>query len=269
MTKILNSKDLYEIKLKTLIDKTKDLAKSPILAVVQLEENFGNKAYLSGIKKTAEKIGIEVQLINADKTNVFSIINELNINPDVKGILIFRPIPDDIDEDKLNNLIAPEKDVDCINPINKSKIYSGDVTGFIPLAPKAAMELLNFYNIDVESKNCLIINHSNVVGKPLAMLLLNKFATVELAHIKTLDLKSHTQKADIVFSAVGKSEFLDSTYFNENSIIIDIGIARNADGKMTGDLNAKSLDGFVTAYSPVPNGVGSLTNLLLLESILK
>lgn len=269
MTKILSSKDLYNEKLESLKNKISNLKSIPKLAVLKVEDNIGNKAYLSGIEKTASKIGVDIQVVDTNANDIFDELEKLNNDSSVNGILIFRPIPEEIDEDRLNNLIDPKKDVDCMNPINKSKVYSGDFSGFIPLAPKSAMEILNYYGIDVESKNCLIINHSNVVGKPLAMLLLDKFATVEIAHIKTENLKEHTQKADIVFTAIGKSQFLDNSYFNENSIIIDIGISRSSEGKLTGDLNIPSLDGNVQAYTPVPNGVGSLTNLLLLESIIK
>lgn len=269
MTKILSSKNLYNDKLLKLKDRVEKLPTTPILAVIQLEDNIGNKAYLRGIEKTAHSVGVDVKVINSDSNSIYSDIESLNNDSSVNGILIFRPIPVEIDENKINSIIDPDKDVDCMNPLNKAKIYSGYITGFVPFAPKSAMELLNYYDIDVESKKCLIINHSNVVGKPLAMLLLDKFATVEIAHIKTKNLKEHTQKADIIFTAVGKSEFLDASYFNKDSIIIDIGIARNSEGKLTGDLKMESVDGKVKAYSPVPNGVGSLTNLLLLESIIK
>lgn len=266
MTKILYSKPLYEEKLKNL--KKYSISNSK-LAILRLEENFGNNAYLKGIKSTASKVNLDVVVIDTTPEKVYSDLEKLNADSSVAGILIFRPIPTSVDEDKLDRLIAPEKDVDCMNPINKAKLYSGDTSGFIPLAPKASIELIDYYGIDVESKNCLIINHSNVVGKPLAMLLLNRFATVEIAHIKTKNLKEHTLKADIIFTAVGKSEFLDSTYFREDAIVIDIAITKNADGRFTGDLNSNDVQDKIQAYSPVPNGIGGLTNLLLIESVIK
>ncbi|MBL7574850.1 methylenetetrahydrofolate dehydrogenase (NADP+) / methenyltetrahydrofolate cyclohydrolase [Peptoniphilus asaccharolyticus DSM 20463] len=266
MTKILYSKPLYEEKLKNL--KKYSTANSK-LAILRLEKNFGNSAYLKGLTSTANKVDLEVVVIDTTPENAYSDLQKLNEDDSVTGILIFRPIPDGVDEDELDRLISPEKDVDCMNPINKAKLYSGDTSGFIPLAPKASIELLDYYGIDVESKNCLIINHSNVVGKPLAMLLLNRFATVEIAHIKTKNLREHSLRADIIFTAVGESEFLDSSYFSEDAIVIDIAITRNEDGRFTGDLNSADIQDKIKAYSPVPNGVGGLTNLLLIESVIK
>lgn len=149
-----------------------------------------------------------------------------------------------------------------------AKVFSGDVSGFTPLAPKASYELLKFYGYDLKGKDTVIINHSNVVGKPLAMFLLKDLATVTICHVGTRDLKKHTKSADIIFTAMGRAESLDDTYFNEDAIVIDIGTSKNKEGKYKGDLDEKSVDGKISAYSPVPGGIGSITNLLLIENVI-
>ena len=155
-----------------------------------------------------------------------------------------------------------------MNPINRAKVYSGHLDGFIPLAPKAAHELLEFYDYELKGKDVVIINHSNVVGKPLAMILLNELATVTVCHVGTKDLRKHTKAADIIFTAMGRAEVLDETYFNEDAVVIDIGTSKNKEGKYRGDLDEASVKGKIGAFSPVPGGIGSITNLLLLENVI-
>ena len=155
-----------------------------------------------------------------------------------------------------------------MHPLNMARVFSGDVSGFTPLAPKAAYELLKFYGYDLKGKEAVIINHSNVVGKPLAMFLLKDLATVTICHVGTVDLKKHTRSAEIIFTAMGRAETLDETYFNEDALVIDIGTSKNKEGKYRGDLDEKSVDGKISAYSPVPGGIGSITNLLLLENVI-
>ena len=155
-----------------------------------------------------------------------------------------------------------------MHPVNMAKVFSGDVSGFTPLAPKASYELLKFYGYDLKGKDTVIINHSNVVGKPLAMFLLKDLATVTICHVGTRDLKKHTKSADIIFTAMGRAESLDDTYFNEDAVVIDIGTSKNKEGKYKGDLDEKSVDGKIKAYSPVPGGIGSITNLLLIENVI-
>ncbi|MFR7761326.1 MAG: bifunctional 5,10-methylenetetrahydrofolate dehydrogenase/5,10-methenyltetrahydrofolate cyclohydrolase, partial [Peptoniphilus grossensis] len=155
-----------------------------------------------------------------------------------------------------------------MHPLNMARVFSGDVSGFTPLAPKAAYELLRFYGYDLKGKETVIINHSNVVGKPLAMFLLKDLATVTICHVGTVDLKKHTRSAEIIFTAMGRAESLDETYFNQDALVIDIGTSKNKEGKYRGDLDEKSVEGKISAYSPVPGGIGSITNLLLLENVI-
>lgn len=273
MTKILYATDYVEKKTLEIKEKIENLKSVPELAIIRVGEDPGSLAYEKGINSTAKKLGIEVNSFVFDEesktSDLAQKIKELNEDEKIGGILVFRPLPDSIDEDEVALAIDVNKDIDCMNPINMAKVYNGEVDGFIPLAPKASYELLKFYGYELKGADTVIINHSNVVGKPLAMILLKELATVTICHIGTKDLKKHTQNADIVFTAMGKAEFLDETYFNENSTVIDIGTSKNKEGKFRGDLDEESVNGKIKAFSPVPKGIGSITNLLLLENVIK
>ncbi len=272
MTKILYAKDYVEKKSKELIEKVKNLKSKPIISIIRVGNDYGSLAYEKGIKKTAEKIGVQVFSNefpkDASEEEVIERIKKLNEDKKIGGILIFRPLPENFNEEKISLALDPKKDIDCMHPVNMAKVFSGDVSGFTPLAPKASYELLKFYGYDLKGKDTVIINHSNVVGKPLAMFLLKDLATVTICHVGTRDLKKHTKSADIIFTAMGRAESLDDTYFNEDAIVIDIGTSKNKEGKYKGDLDEKSVDGKISAYSPVPGGIGSITNLLLIENVI-
>ncbi|MBS4881465.1 MAG: bifunctional 5,10-methylenetetrahydrofolate dehydrogenase/5,10-methenyltetrahydrofolate cyclohydrolase [Peptoniphilus harei] len=272
MTKILYAKDYVEKKSKELIEKVKNLKEEAIISIIRVGNDYGSLAYEKGIKKTAEKIGVQVDSNefskDASEEEVIERIKKLNEDKKIGGILIFRPLPENFNEEKISLALDPKKDIDCMHPVNMAKVFSGDVSGFTPLAPKASYELLKFYGYDLKGKDTVIINHSNVVGKPLAMFLLKDLATVTICHVGTRDLKKHTKSADVIFTAMGSAESLDDTYFNEDAIVIDIGTSKNKEGKYKGDLDEKSVDGKISAYSPVPGGIGSITNLLLIENVI-
>lgn len=271
MTKILYAKDYVDKKNKELIEKVKNLKSKPIISIIRVGNDYGSLAYEKGIKKTAEKIGVQVFSNefpkDASEEEVIERIKKLNEDKKIGGILIFRPLPENFNEEKISLALDPKKDIDCMHPVNMAKVFSGDLSGFTPLAPKASYELLKFYGYDLKGKDTVIINHSNVVGKPLAMFLLKDLATVTICHVGTRDLKKHTKSADIIFTAMGRAESLDDTYFNEDAIVIDIGTSKNKEGKYKGDLDEKTVDGKIKAYSPVPGGIGSITNLLLIENV--
>ena len=272
MTEILYAKDYVEKKSKELIEKVKNLKEEAIISTIRIGDDYGSLAYEKGIKKTAEKIGVQVFSNefpkDASEEEVIDRIKRLNEDKKIGGILIFIPLPENFNEEKISLALDPKKDIDCMHPVNMAKVFSGDVSGFTPLAPKASYELLKFYGYDLKGKDTVIINHSNVVGKPLAMFLLKDLATVTICHVGTRDLKKHTKSAEIIFTAMGCAESLDDTYFNEDAIVIDIGTSKNKEGKYKGDLDEKSVDGKIQAYSPVPGGIGSITNLLLIENVI-
>lgn len=271
MTKVLKSIELRKKLEEELIEKISNMGERPTLAIIRLGEKDEDLSYEKGLLKTSKKLSIPVDVHKmpeeAKTEEIIDLIRKLNADSRVKGILIFRPLPKNIDEKLIELAIDPKKDLDCINPINKAKLYDGDVSGFMPLSPKAAVELLEYYGYDL-SKNALIINRSQVVGRPLAMLLLNRNATVTIAHSKTRNLKELTKKADYIFTAMGSKKSLDKSYFTEDSIIIDLTIGIDENGKLCGDLNQEDIKEFVKAYTPVPGGVGSLTNLLLIEAMI-
>jgi len=271
MTKILTSKDLRKRLKEKLLEKIENLNEKPVLAIIRLGQRPEDLSYEKGLTKTAKELSIPVDIykleVQTKTSQLISLIEKLNEDKKVKGILIFRPLPKLIDEKEVALAISPQKDLDCINPINKAKIYDGDVNGFIPLSPKAAVMLMEDYGYNL-AKRALIINRSQVVGKPLAMLLLNRNATVTIAHSKTENIKELIKKSDYVFTAMGKMKFLDRSFFTEKSIIIDLSIGIDENGKLCGDIDQEDVNDFVQAYTPVPGGVGSLTNLLLLESLI-
>lgn len=273
MKKILDSTELCNNLTEEIIDEMTAFNMTPKVSIIRFGNRPADTVYERGILKSSKKLGVEVDINRLDEKTpqeeVLKLIKKINEDRNIGGLLMLRPYPKNFDEDVINFTVSVNKDLDCVNPINKAKVYSGEVDRFIPLAPKAAVKLLDYYGVDLEGKNCVIINHSDVVGKPLEMILLKRWATVTMCHIKTKDLKKHTQNADIVFTAMGVNDLLDESYFNENSIVIDIGISKNKLGKMVGDLSDEGAKQKVRAYSPVPNGVGSITNLLLLQSALR
>jgi len=256
-----------------LKEKIKNEEDKPSLAIVRLGNNPSDLSYERGILKNCESVGINSIVYERDADveidSVLQLIYELNNNDSVSGILIFRPLPNYIDEEVIRNSINPDKDVDCMHPLNIGKLFEGKMDGFMPATPKAAMELMKYYDIELGGKNVVIINRSLVVGKPLAMMLLEENATVNICHSKTKDIKSITKSADIVITALGKPEYINEDYFTSNSIVIDIGVGETLDGRISGDVNFDRVCSSVHSITPVPGGVGSVTTAILLEQVFK
>lgn len=271
MTEVLKADRLYGQLVEDIKGKIQSNSLKPAISIIRFGENPADISYEKGVKKTSALLGIEVEVnvFSRDEKidKVIELIKKINDDDRIGGLLIFRPLPDHLDADLIDRTIDPKKDIDCMSPVNKSKIFSGEVNGFIPLAAKASVILLEHYGYEISRKKCVVINRTNTVGRPLVMLLLNRDATVTLCHSKTEDLKVFTKEADIVFTGMGNPEMLDSSYFKENSICIDIGVGKRKDGKIVGDLKVEDVEGKIRAYSPVPGGVGKLTNLLLLENV--
>lgn len=196
-------------------------------------------------------------------------MEELNGDESISAILVFRPLPKHIDEARIRKAISPAKDVDCMHPLNLARVFEGDMDGFLPGTPKAAVEILLYNKVDLEGKNVVIINRSMVLGKPLAMMLLNENATVTICHSRTKDLPAITKAADVVVTALGRAKFFDENYFNEDSICIDVGISVDDDGNLSGDIDYEPVSEKVKMITPVPGGVGSVTTSLLLSQVVK
>ena len=253
------------------IESLKGENKVPKLAIVRLGKNPGDISYEKSIIKNCNNIGIESEVFERDENittdELVELIEELNQNNKISGILIFRPLPKHIDEEIIKNTISPLKDVDCMSPINLEKIFEGDLSGFQPCTPKAAMEVLRYYDIPLEGKNVVVVNRSMVVGKPLVMMLLEENATVTICHSRTKNLNEITKNADVVVVALGKAKFFDENYFKEESIVIDVGVSLDEDGKLSGDADYDKLLPIVDKITPVPGGVGSVTTSILLSQV--
>lgn len=258
------TKDIEELKAKGI---------NPTIAVVRVGENDSDISYERAIVKASEAIGLMARLVTLKEATSTEELEaelvKLNNDKEVHGILMFRPLPKHIDQDRMQNVIAAEKDVDAMNPINLEKIFEGDPTGLEPATPRAAVEMIKGHGYELEGKDVVVINRSMVVGKPLSMMLLQENATVTICHSRTKDLKAHTKRADIVVTALGRPAMLDKSYFTEDSIVIDVGVGTTADGKLSGDVNFDDVKDFVAAITPVPRGVGSITTTILLSQVVK
>lgn len=264
------AKEIKE-QMKSKLTELEENGKYPTLGIIRLGNNPGDISYEKSIIKACDAIGIKSNVYeeeaSLDTNGLIELMDKLNNDANISGILLFRPLPKHIDEEAIRNAINPEKDVDCMHPLNLEKIFEGDLKGFSPCTPKAAMEILLFNNIELEGKNVVVINRSMVVGKPLAMMLLEENATVTICHSRTKDLEEITKRADIVVTALGKPKFFDKKYFNENSIVIDVGVGIDSEGKLSGDVDYDNVFDLVKMITPVPGGVGSVTTTILLNQV--
>lgn len=243
----------------------------PGLAVILVGADPASKVYVGRKEKMAEKIGIKnfAYALPADtsEAEVLALIDELNNNDEVDGILVQLPLPGQIDEHKVLRAIDPGKDVDCFHPENVGKLMQG-LPGPKPCTPNGIMRLLAAYDIPIEGKNAVIVGRSNIVGKPMAHLLLDQNATVTITHSRTKDLASVTRQADIVVVAIGKPNFLTGDMVKEGAVVIDVGINRLAD-KLVGDVDYDAVSETAGYVTPVPGGVGPMTIIMLMYNTLK
>ncbi len=244
----------------------------PRLAILRVGDRADDVAYESKILKNCELVGIQAEVVQVDdsidQSNFLKVLEKLNNDPNIHGILIFRPLPEQLDVEQISRTIKPEKDIDCMSPVNTEKVFKGDASGILPCTPEAVIEILKHYGYELTGKNVVIVNRSMVLGRPLAMLFLNENATVTICHSKTIDLPGITANADIVVTGVGKGNFFKPSYFSENAIVIDVGI-NFEDGNLCGDVDFGSVSEQVTAITPVPGGVGTVTSMVLLNNVIK
>ena len=272
---ILDGRKVVESKIEDLKLRVRKLNHKPTLAIVRVGENFASGKYVANkINKCAE-VGINSKVIHLpeDTTNetVARMINKLNLDDSITGILLQLPLPKTLNEEYLTSLIFRNKDVDGFTERNAGRLMLGQ-KGIVPCTPSGIIEMLKYYNISLEGKDVLIINRSNIVGKPLAMLILQENATVTIAHSKTKDLKDKIKRADIIVTAVGKANFLNADDFREGQTIIDVSINFDENGKMCGDVKKsdyEKLDEMKANYSIVPGGIGVCTVIQLIENTIK
>jgi len=258
--------------LKIECDELKRQGKLPKLAVILVGDDPASKVYVKNKNKACEDVGIDFEeyILNDDITQeqLINIIESLNNKKDVTGILLQSPIPSHLDINEAFRKIAPEKDVDGFNPVNVGKLSLGQDT-FVSCTPYGVIKMFDEYGIDLTGKNVTIIGRSNIVGKPLAWCCLNKNATVTICHSKTVDLKEHTSKADIVVAAIGKAKFITADMIKEGAVVIDVGINRGEDGKLTGDVDFEEVSKKASYITPVPGGVGPMTIAMLMNNVIK
>lgn len=243
--------------------------RSPKLAVILVGENPASHVYVRNKEKACEKVGIENLLIKKDDTiseeELLEIITQLNNDDTVDGILVQLPLPSHINEMKVIEAISPKKDVDGFHPESAASLFLGK-DGFVPCTPAGVMELLDAINYDLNGKEVVVVGRSNNVGKPVALLALQKNATVTIAHSRTTNLKEVCARADVLIAAVGKAEMITADYVKEGAVVIDIGINRKADGKLCGDVKFDEVAPKTSAITPVPGGVGPMTVTLLMKN---
>ena len=262
MTTILDGKKLRDKIFEDLKEKIDKMKKKPTLAVILVGENPASQIYVRNKKKTAEKLGINSLSIeypaDISEKELVAKIEELNNDKNVTAILVQLPLPKHINKNKVIDAILPQKDVDGLTPYNLGKLFSGEKPYVYPCTPKGILLLLDEYNIELDGKNIVVIGRSNLVGKPVAQMLLNRNATVTMCHSHTKNLSEITKTADIVVSAVGKN-VIGEKMLKSNCVVIDVGIFRDENGKISGDVDFENVSK-VTAYiSPVPGGVGPMT----------
>jgi methylenetetrahydrofolate dehydrogenase (NADP+)/methenyltetrahydrofolate cyclohydrolase len=239
------------------------------LAVIIVGDNPASRVYVNNKKKACAELGIysEEHALPAETTTdeLLALVRELNGRSDINGILCQLPLPRHIDETAVINAILPEKDVDAFHPSNVGHIMIGDYR-FLPCTPAGVMKLLQYYNIDVCGKRCVVIGRSNIVGKPMAMLLLHSNATVTICHSRTVNLARICREADVIVAAVGKAGFVTADMVREGAVVIDVGMNRNAEGKLCGDVDFEAVSAVAGHITPVPGGVGPMTITMLMQN---
>lgn len=265
--------DAITIEVKNYVEQIKQKGITPKLKIVRVGDREDDKAYERAALKRMETCGIahEVMTLPIDISQEDFITKLKTVNDDdtVHGILLFRPLPKQINEKVVKYIIKPEKDIDCFNPINVAKVMEGDDTGFPPCTSSAAMEILKYYNIQLKGKLAVVIGRSMVVGKPLSMLLLKEDATVTICHSKTEDIQEVTSKADILIAAVGKANMVTEDFIKNGAAVIDVGINVDGEGNICGDVNTDNCLEKSGVITPVPAGVGSVTTAVLAKHVVK
>ena len=272
MAKILDGKKIAEeikdeLRLEILALQKKDVV--PGLAVVLVGDDAASKVYVGGKEKVCQELGIFSVVhklpANVSESNILNLIQELNADKKIHGILVQLPLPGNINPQKIIGAISPKKDVDCFHPENVGKMFLGEVI-FLPCTPDGIIEILQRYGIEISGQNVTIVGRSNIVGKPLSMLLLQKNATVTIAHSKTKNLSAETLRADILVSATGRAGLITADMVKQGAVVIDVGMNRDEAGKLVGDVDFAGVSAVAGAITPVPGGVGPMTIAMLMKN---
>lgn len=256
--------------LKYIVEDEKDFDKTFKLCIIQVGDNNASSTYVRNKIIACEYVGIKSHLVRCSEDTtqeeLIDIINMYNCDDSVNGIIVQLPLPKHIDDREIALHIDPLKDVDCFNPINVGNMWIGN-DALCPCTPRGIMYILSHYNIDVEGKECVVVGRSNIVGKPMAMELLNANGTVTICHSMTQNLKEICKRADILVCAIGKPKFFNEEYVKDGAVVIDVGIHRMDNGKLCGDVDFDAVKDKVSAITPVPGGVGPMTVAALMDNV--
>ena len=258
--------------LKEQVTALKEQGREVSLAVIQVGEDKASSVYVNNKKKACEYIGIRSLSYHlpeeVSEEELLKLINTLNQDDAVNGILVQLPVPKHIDEDRVIKAIDPKKDVDGFHPQSVGALSIGQ-PGFVSCTPAGIIELLKRSNVEITGKECVVVGRSNIVGKPMALLLLRENGTVTVCHSRTADLRAVTKRADILVVAIGKPQFIDETYVKEGAVVIDVGIHRDENNKLCGDVNFDRVKDVAEKITPVPGGVGPMTICMLMHNVVK
>lgn len=258
--------------LKEKVSSLKEAGREVCLAVIQVGDDKASSVYVNNKKKACEYIGIRslsYHLLEETKEEeLLSLIGKLNEDASVNGILVQLPVPAHIDEDRVIQAIAPMKDVDGFHPQSVGALSIGQ-PGFVSCTPAGVVALLKRSGVAIEGKECVVIGRSNIVGKPMALLLLRENGTVTVCHSKTADLKEVTKRADILVVAIGRPKMIDASYVKEGAVVIDVGIHRDENNKLCGDVDFASVEPVASMITPVPGGVGPMTIAMLMNNVVE
>lgn len=274
MANIIDGKAVSEHVKQRIAQETAQLKQqgiTPGLAVILVGEDPASQIYVNSKERACAQVGFysEKHTLPADTSmeQLLALVDRLNKDPKIHGILCQLPLPGHLDETAVIHAIAPEKDVDAFHPVNVGRIMIGDFD-FLPCTPAGIMEMLAYENIDIEGKHCVVVGRSNIVGKPMAMLMLHKNATVTICHSRTKNLADYCRSADILIAAVGKANFITADMVKPGAVVIDVGMNRPAAGKLCGDVDFKQVEQKASYITPVPGGVGPMTIAMLMQNTL-
>ena len=276
MAKILKGKEVIDSLDEELRERSKALEEggvTPTLGIVRLGERPDDMAYERGALKRAENTGVSVQqfVFDQDMTQdeLLDEIDKINNDDSIHGVLMFRPLPPQIDDETVRNALAPEKDVDGITDMSMAGVYAGSDTGFPPCTAEACIQILDYYDVDLKGKNVAVIGRSQVIGKPVAMMLIGKNATVTVCHTKTQDMADICQDKDIIIAAAGHQGTVTEDFLRPEQTVIDVAINFDDEGKMCGDVDFPAAENIVDAITPVPGGVGTVTTSMLMKHVIE
>ncbi len=275
MAKIIDGKAISKQIREEIATETAEFAKdngfTPGLAVIIVGEDPASQVYVRNKKKACDEVGFYSESYELPESTtqeeLEALVERLNNDENIHGILVQLPLPKHLDETRVLLKISPDKDVDAFHPYNVGKIMIGDYS-FLPCTPAGVMALIKRSGIDVCGKKCVVVGRSNIVGKPMAMLLLHAHGTVTVCHSRTKDLAAVCKEADILVAAIGKADFIGADMIKEGAVVIDVGMNRRADGKLTGDINFAEAEPLASYITPVPGGVGPMTITMLMQNTL-